>query len=117
LFEIRSDKRATFVCLGFKLWKANPVSFNLSIQCSKEVVCIEDLGELIDTFLFLLARDPDAAENSASAKRLQHLYGCTQVLKLFPESLAGFAASPDFLYLSRPDGVAAVLSPSPRRAR
>jgi hypothetical protein len=65
LFEIRSDKRATFVCLGFKLWKANPVSFNLSIQCSKEVVCIEDLGELRDTFLFLLRRDPDATENSA----------------------------------------------------
>jgi hypothetical protein len=78
LFEIRSDKRATFVCLGFKLWNANPVSFNLSIQCSKEVVCIEDLGELIDTFLFLLRRDPDATENSASAKRLQHLYGFTQ---------------------------------------
>jgi hypothetical protein len=57
---------------------ADAIPFNLSAQCSKEVVCIEDLSELIDVLLFLLRRHPDATENSAPAKRFQRLYGSAQ---------------------------------------
>jgi hypothetical protein len=57
-----------FDCLGLKLCPGNPISSYSSVECSKEVLCIEDLGELIDVLFHSLRRDPDTAENSASAK-------------------------------------------------